>query len=218
MALSQMTSKPASPAREPRRYVVLALGLCTLGFIWGGPLPSLARTSFSIHMMLHLSLIVIAAPLISFGLKQAELLPPAAPNILYWAAAASVVELFVVWGWHLPALHEAAARDNAAFVLQQASFLLSAIAVWMASFAGNSRRAAGAGLFAMLMSFMHMTMLGILLTLAPHLIYSPQYCLGAFGFDRLHDQRLGGVLMAIGGGLPYLFGSWLLGRRLLEEG
>ena len=40
---------------------------------------------------------------------------------------------------------------------------------------------------------------------------------GPFGLDPLEDQQLGGVLMALGGGLPYLVGAALLTHRLLSK-
>ena len=62
-----------------------------------------------------------------------------------------------------------------------------------------------------------MTMFGLVLTLAPHLIYDPALCLGAFGFDRLGDQHFGGALMAVGGGLPYLAATGWIVFGLLRE-
>jgi putative membrane protein len=63
-----------------------------------------------------------------------------------------------------------------------------------------------------------MTMFGMMLTLAPILLYDPDLCRGAFGLDRLQDQHLGGVLMAVGGGLPYLIGTgWALWSMLTEK-
>jgi putative membrane protein len=87
----------------------------------------------------------------------------------------------------------------------------------MVSFAGGSRAAFGIGMFAMLLTFMHMAMLGVLLALAPNLLYAPELCLGAFGLDRLDDQRLGGALMAVGGGLPYLIGGVALAYRFIAD-
>lgn len=67
----------------------------------------------------------------------------------------------------------------------------------------------------MVMSFMHMSMLGVLLTTVPALLYAPELCLGGFDLGPLEDQQLGGVLMAIGGGLPYLAGGVFFAHRLL---
>ena len=194
----------------------LAAGLLLLAFLWLGPLPGMARRAFSPHMILHLGVTVVAAPLIALGLiglaRDRTVRYPMA-----LALGASLFEMVVVWGWHAPVLHEAAAAQFPAFVAQQASFLAAGVLIWAASFAGNTRAMAGVGVFAMLFTFMHMAMLGLLLSLAPDLLYAPAFCLGAWGFDPLDDQRLGGALMAVFGGLPYLAGGLALIWRMLAD-
>ena len=80
----------------------------------------------------------------------------------------------------------------------------------------GSLAALGIGIVTMLFTFMHMAMLGALLALAPDLIYPPDVCLGAFGLDPLADQRLGGALMAVAGGTPFLIGGLAFAYRVLE--
>ena len=123
--------------------------------------------------------------------------------------------MLVVWSWHTPALHLAAALSGPAFALQQLSFLGVGMLVWLPGLANTGRRAAAAGTVALLGSFIHMTMLGVLLALTPGQIYALGICGGAFGLDALTDQRLGGVLMALGGGLGYLSGALWFAARLL---
>ena len=122
--------------------------------------------------------------------------------------------MLVVWGWHVPALHTAAALRPGAFALQQVTFLLAGILVWLPGFA-RGRRAAAAGAAALIASFVHMTMLGVLLALAPRPIYPAEVCGGALGLDPLADQRLGGALMAVMGGFVYLGGAICSIARLL---
>lgn len=195
----------------------LLLGLATLAALWLGPLPSMSRQAFSPHMILHLGVAVVAAPLVAIGLVRAGLGVGRARHPLLIALTASLLEMVVVWGWHAPALHEAAALDDSAFVLQQASFLLAGVVLWHASFAEPTRAGCGVGALAMLLTFMHMAMLGVLLALAPRLLYAPELCLGAFGLDPLDDQRLGGALMAVVGSLPYLAGGALLTYRFIAD-
>lgn len=210
----------AAPAQGGARWAALwplALGLALLGLLWAGPLPVWARLAFTGHMVLHLGVMVLAAPLLALGLAR-WVGPRAGGGWLPLAIAASVAELAVVWAWHAPAAHQAAALRPGLFWLQQASFLAVGLAVWLPGFAGAGRAAAGAAVLAMAMSLMHMSMLGALLTTAPRLIYSPDLCGGAFGLGPLDDQRLGGVLMAVGGGLPYLLGGLAFAWRLLDTG
>ncbi|WP_275753241.1 cytochrome c oxidase assembly protein [Hoeflea sp. YIM 152468] len=195
----------------------LAAGLVLLACLWLGPLPAMARRAFSPHMILHLGVMVVAAPLIVIGLMR--LSPPdLAPRFQsLGAVAASVFDFAVVWGWHVPALHEVAARLDSAFALQQLSFLAAGLWLWWICLAGRDAGSGALGGFAMLFASMHMAMLGVLLVLAPALVYAPQFCLGAFGLDPLRDQQLGGGLMALFGALPYVAGGAYLASRLAAQ-
>ena len=212
------SSPPRWAAPTKRIFAVwpLLAGLLILAALWLGPLPAMSRRAFSPHMMLHLGVAVVAAPMIAIGLARARLGVDLERPLLL-ALAASALEMVVVWGWHVPALHEAAALDDRFFVAQQGSFLLAGVFIWLVSFSGGSRAACGIGMLAMLLTFMHMAMLGVLLSLAPQLLYAPELCLGAFGLDQLDDQRLGGALMAVGGGLPYLLGGIVLAYRFIAD-
>jgi len=212
-------SRPAGgprPASGRMAAATLACGALLLALLWLGPLPDMARRAFSPHMVLHLGVTVVAAPLIALGLVRLGRDRPVR-HPLALALAASLFEMLVVWGWHAPVLHEAAAARLSAFAAQQASFFCAGVLIWATAFAGNSRATAGVGVFAMLFTSMHMAMLGLLLSLAPGLLYDPAFCLGAWGLDPLDDQRLGGALMAVLGGLPYLAGGLALTWRMLRD-
>src|SRR3546814_5845462 len=88
--------------------------------------------------------------------------------------AAMLAELVVVWGWHLPLLHHLAQVSTAAWLAEQASFLAVGLALWLSVLGGGAeyRRARQAsGVIALLLTSMHMTLLGVLLTLAPRALY-----------------------------------------------
>ena len=203
-------------ASAARLWPLMAGALMLLA-LWAGPLPERARVSFSSHMLLHLGVVVAAAPCVALGLARLGRVRPGGQVWVAAACAASLLELVVVWGWHAPALHEAASLVPWVFAAQQASFLLAGVLVWLPGFAAQGRAAAGGGTLAMLLSFMHMSMLGVLLTTAPRLVYAPEVCLGGFGLSPLDDQRLGGIMMAAGGGVPYLVGGVFFARRLLRS-
>lgn len=208
---------PGTGARSALTAWPLGLGLVILAGLWLSPLPAMSARAFSPHMILHLGVAVVAAPLIAIGVSRTRFGLPDSSGLVVGALLASAVEMAVVWGWHIPALHEAAARSDPAFIAQQISFVAAGMGVWLVSFAGGARAAAGIGMLAMLFTFMHMAMLGILLTLAPDILYAPEVCQGAFGLDRLDDQRFGGALMAVGGGLPYLAGGLVLAHRFISD-
>ncbi|HEV7275247.1 MAG TPA: cytochrome c oxidase assembly protein [Devosiaceae bacterium] len=198
-------------------WLLTGAGAAVLIALWAGPLPALSRTAFAAHMILHLGVISLAAPLLALGMVRLGLGRAVLPPVLAAAIFATLFDLAVVWGWHLPVLHEAAARVPALFAAQQASFLLAGVAVWVTAL-GSGEGGGGflGGLLALLFTGMHMTMLGVLLLAAPVLLYDPSLCVGILGFERLDDQRLGGVLMASFGGLPYLAGGLFLVARMLR--
>jgi len=194
------------------------LGVAILAALWASPLPAMSGRAFSPHMILHIGVSAVGAPLVAIGLVRAGIRPGDGGGAWLLALSASLFEMIAVWGWHIPLPHEAAARNELAFIAEQASFLAGGMAVWMVSFSGRSRVGTGIGALILLMTFVHMAMLGVLFTLAPILIYAPDVCGGAFGLDALADQRLGGALMAVGGSMSYLIGgTWLMYRFLAGD-
>jgi putative membrane protein len=195
---------------------LLGCGALILGLLWLGPLADASRRSFTAHMVLHLGVVAVAAPILSFGLLAALPRMQRLRSPLLLGLAVSFAEMAVVWGWHLPDLHGAASFYDGVFAIQQASFLVAGLGLWLVSFADRSRAVSGAGVLAMLLTFMHMSMLGTALAISPGLLYAPSVCQGVLGLGPLDDQRLGGVLMASAGGLPYLTGAIALAIRVMK--
>jgi putative membrane protein len=191
----------------------LAAGIVILAAAWLGPLPELARTRFSAHMTLHMAVVAVAAPLLAFGAARGRLdLTYRYPGV-FSPIPASLLELIVVWAWHAPALHHLARTTNFGLISEQGSFFVSGLLVWMSSFGAETHRAglrAGAGVVALLLTSMHMTLLGALLALAPRALYPH-----GPGGSALDDQHLGGAIMLGVGGASYLAGGLWLSRRLL---
>lgn len=202
------------------RAASLGLGLLALVAVWAGPLPRL--TGFWAHMTMHMGVVALAAPLIALGLAGSRLDPVRRAPALFPPIPASIVELVVVWAWHAPALHHAARTTTAGLVLEQATFLGSGLLVWLAAFGGGPPATAteregrtGAGLLALLLTSMHMTLLGALLALPPRPLYDCGHAAGSL--TPLEDQHLGGAIMLVGGGVAYLAGGLALGAQLLRR-
>ena len=200
-----------------RGTLALGAGIIVLGVLWLSPLPVLSQRIFSIHMALHLSVIVLAAPLLAYGLSRR--LPPLVDlhDALNWGLLAALTDMVIVWGWHVPLLHDLAGRSLPLLYLQQLCFLGAGLAVWTVAFTAASRQAQAIAALVLFLTFMHMSMFGVVITLAPSLLYDPSLCLGGFGLSSLDDQRLGGIFMAIAGGLPYLCGTAFVVYRFLEQ-
>ncbi|HEY9057067.1 MAG TPA: cytochrome c oxidase assembly protein [Aurantimonas sp.] len=212
---------PAASRWSPiTRFWPLIAGVLLLALLWFGPLPQTARGSFAAHMVLHMGLVALAAPVLALGLARAfPRLIAAFPPAL--AIFASLVEFVAIWVWHAPVLHDAARVDRSVFVLEQTSFLGAGILLWSSAIGAASAgrpAARAAGVVALLVTSMHMTLLGALLLFAPRPLYAcAELCSPAAALTPLADQQLGGVLMLLVGGAAYLGGGLALLASLLRE-
>lgn len=203
------------------RTISLAAGLSVLALVWGGPLLGRDAASFAAHMLAHLGVVAVAAPLIGLAVAGTRLDPSAHLPFLFSPVPAAVAEFAVVWGWHAPALRAAAEASPVVRVVEQASFLAVGLVLWIACFghlaAERSRRAA-AGCFSLLLTSMHMTLLGALLALTPRPLYGEAAvtCLGV-PLSAAADQVLGGVLMLLVGAVVTFAGGLVLLGRLLGD-
>jgi putative membrane protein len=191
------------------------LGLATLAAVWLGPLPAMADRLFVGHMAMHVLVVAVAAPLLAIGLAGGRMDLSSRIPILFSPILASVIELFVVWAWHMPALHHAARTSQAAQLLEQGSYLFVGLLVWLAAFGGVRHQRALAGIAGLLLTSMHMTLLGVLLTMANRPLFEHAGSLS--GLSPLEDQHLGGVIMLAFGGTSYLIGGLYLLGGLLQD-
>ena len=197
------------------RRAALVTGCLVLALAWW---VAGAGHSMVAHMTAHMAAVAIAAPLVGFGLAGT----PADPATRWPRVVAPLpmmlLELAVVWGWHLPAARKVASASAAGLVAEQAMFFAAGLLLWSACIgsghAGSETRRAVA-VIALLLTTMHMTLLGVLITLAPRLLYgtSPE---AALGLTPMADQQLGGVIMLVVGGGSYLLGGTALLAGLLR--
>jgi putative membrane protein len=197
------------------RNASLPAGLVIITAAWAGLIDSVGVGPFSAHMTAHIAVVALAAPLLAAGAAGRALDPVRSAPRLFAPIPAAIVELVVVWGWHVPALHDAARSYAPAYAAEQASFLIAGLLLWLSAFGGVAAREtarAAAGVVAMLFTSMHMTLLGALFALTPRPLYSHGV---EHTLPTLADQHLGGVIMLLVGGGSYLAGGlWLTGRVL----
>ncbi len=186
------------------RRVCAYAGAAALAAIWAVPLETWTGQAFPVHMLRHMVLVAIAAPLLAVGLAGRPRWLTMSPLL------ASALEFAVVWAWHLPHLHGLAYRLAPGFVLEQASFLAVGLLVWITALRPGEGLAGAGGL---LLTSMHMTLLGALLILAPRDLFAAVCGRG----PDLTGQQMGGLLM-LGIGTPvYLIGGLWLVRGVLES-
>lgn len=190
----------------------------------------------SAHMLQHLVLILVAAPLLVLGRPQLPFLLAlprswrhplhsfgarpavrATRRLLTAPAAAWVAGIAVLWSWHIPALYDAAVRNSGLHTLEHLSFLVTAFMFWWVVLrpAGEGL-APGRDVLYVFTAGLAGSALGALFAFAATPIY-PIYVREALalGVSPLADQQLAGLIMWIPAGIVYLaFASWLFVRWL----
>jgi putative membrane protein len=190
--------------------------LATTAVALASPLDTLAHERFVAHMVQHLLLMTVAAPLV--------LLADPFP-VLLWAlparARAALQPLFTrggairrtlalltsmplawllfaatVWLWHLPALYERALGDGRVHALEHLALFGAAFVFWWPVLGPAPRvrrppRPAAAIIYVVLTAFQSAA-LGLALTLWPSVLY-PSYA--TWGANALEDQAWGGIVM-----------------------
>jgi putative membrane protein len=217
-----------------RRAILFALGAAALWIALLTPLDTLGSELFSVHMMQHEALMLIAAPLLVLG----HPLP-----VFLWAFPARVRQLIsigirhravaqgwqaltrpmtawtlhaaAVWLWHAPALFDAALANRSVHDVQHLSFLLTALLFWSAVL--RSRQAAGGAVLYLFTTTMHTSVLGALLTFASQPLYDSYLTTAPhWNLTALEDQQLGGLIMWVPGSLVYVSLALVLLARWLS--
>lgn len=198
------------------RRLLLISGIGILAFAWS--LPFFQEASFTQHMISHMAVVALAAPLLGIALSGTRFDPSDRVPVLFSPVIASLVDLVIVWLWHVPTMRELAGTSMIAAVAEQASFLVAGLVLWLACLgSGGEEARRGAGAFGLLLTSIHMTLLGALLALAPRSLYG-EGAVTCFGItlSAAQDQQFGGVVMLLVGAAVYLAGGIGLLARLLE--
>jgi len=161
---------------------------------------------FSAHMVQHLLLMFVTAPLWLAGTpswlvdgiipKRLDLLVKRLASLM----SAFVTFVSVMWVWHIPAIYEMAQETEAIHIFEHLTFIGGALIGWWPVFgAGTSRISKPEPPMRMLYLFLlaiPCTSVAAVLTFAHTPLY-PFYVTAPhiFGLDALQDQRLGGLLM-----------------------
>jgi putative membrane protein len=219
-------SGPKRPVDRWRARCFIA-ALVALGLALVSPLDALSGALASAHMVQHLLLLLVAAPLLALSAPSSAILrgsPLAARRAsgrwrrrlglthanlrpLRHPAAAWLLAVAVLWFWHAASPYDAALDSQALHVLEHASFLVTAVLFWqvVVGVRGAARVSGGLGVLLVFTMAMQSVFLSALLTFARAPWYSGYATTTApWGLDRLTDQQLAGVLMWIPAGGIYL--------------
>ncbi|MFL5791895.1 MAG: cytochrome c oxidase assembly protein [Actinomycetota bacterium] len=200
-------------------------GLTVAALVLDGPADTVADQLFWAHMLQHLALITVVAPLVVLGEPLRafeEVLPMSVRRVAgrlegqLWAresvarrtaVAGLVISTVALLAWHTPPAFQAALVSNALHALEHLTLLVTAMFFWWPILTSGLRQRIGTGfaIVEVLIATTVMTALGALLTFSPTVWY-PTYEAAerAHGIGALADQQLAGLLMWIPSGMLYL--------------
>jgi len=178
------------------------------------PLAHLDHHLLTAHMVMHMLIIMVAAPLILFAARSA--LVRWRPQIVCcWLAGTLTVLL-----WHVPAVFELALESQFWHQFELASFLVAGIVFWwpIIQLHPSSRWSVPVYLF---LATLPCDALSAFLVFCGRVVYRPYLSgddhHGTFGLSPLEDQALAGALMWVTVTFVYLIPALVLTARLLSE-
>ncbi|MBV1691374.1 cytochrome c oxidase assembly protein [Novosphingobium sp. G106] len=196
------------------------------------PIDDFADSSFAWHMLQHLLLMLVAAPLMAMSnmhlvalfalpmiprrwigrrINRAPGVKAGASDRLAPVVAATLFALGL-WIWHAPHLYENALANEQLHTLEHLTFLMTAAVFWrMISTSGNRRLDAGTAILLVTLVGLQGNLLAALITLAPNPLYV------SYASQPLADQQIAGLLMWVPAGLVYLGSTLVAIARLLKH-
>jgi putative membrane protein len=195
-----------------------AAAMATLVIALTSPLDPLSDQLQSAHMVQHMTIMSVSAPLFILG----------APGlIVLWALPARWRQRFArlrhridtwhspwywlwqpllmfslfaatLWIWHLPVLYQAALRNERLHDFQHLMFFVTACLFWRVLIdpLAHLRLSYGVGVLYLFLTSLHATVLGVFMALAPRVWYSDYMGrTDAYNLTALEDQQLAGLIM-----------------------
>lgn len=218
------------------RAAAFALGTVAAAAALGPPLDPLSAWFLSFHMLQHLLLVLIAAPLLVLG-TPVRLARQSGVRAVEWVAARCVHSRWlraVTWppaawalyagilvGSHFSPLYEAALEHPEVHVLEHALYAAAALVFWYPVVGLDPspwRMGYGLRLLYLAAALPVHPMVGVAIYSARAPLY-PHYAIAAAvrGTSALLDQQNGGVIMWLGGGLPMVIALLLVAAAWAAE-
>ena len=213
-------------------FLIASLVVAALALVW--PLPALTVEYFSAHMVQHLLLTLVAAPLFVLGAPAMALLRSTKGavrkalvsifrsrvfHLLTHPLVAWLVFALVMWLTHFTPLYQGALDNELVHVLEHALFIAAGVLFWTPVIGADpftKRRMAWPVRLGYLVSALPLqSFLGLALYSSTRPLYEQ--------YPDLDDQRLGALIMWIGGDFVFVLalaltvGAWMHAERTLPE-
>jgi len=214
---------PGNPVPR-RRSVAFGLAMLALAFALISGIERYDTTLFSIHMVQHILLILVAAPLIAMAAPITLILRVSSPStrkglvlpvlhsrvmrVLAFPVVAWLAFAVIMWVSHFSPLFDAALEDPFVHTLEHVLFLTAALLFWWPAVALDPapwRMGHPGRLMHVFMQMMQNTFLAVVILFASGVLY-PHYetVVRAWGPTPLDDQRLAAGIMWFVGDLIFL--------------
>jgi len=222
-AVRQVARRHRSNPPPRWRTATFLGGMAAIVIALCSPIEAYEGQLFSVHMVQHMLLELVAAPLILLGAPMTLTLRVASPDVrrgllamlhsravavltfplLTWLAFAAVN-----WGWHFSTLYDQALENEPLHYFQHATFLIAALLFWwpvVGADPGRWRLPYPVRLFYLFLAMPQNSFLGVALMSAPVVLF-PHYLttLRPWGPSAIVDQNLGGILMWTFGDVVFL--------------
>jgi putative membrane protein len=193
--------------------VAFAGGLVATALVVLPPISSAAEQLFAFHMVQHLILIALAAPLLVVsrafdGLQRFALVAKFTQPVTAWIA---FVGIFLFWHW--PSAFQWAAADETSRLLEHTSILVGAMLFWGVALSPKGQdwlSYGGRALFVMTAA-VATDLPGVIMVFSPQALCTmPGENAVRWGLTPLQDQQIAGMLMWVPANLVFFgIATWL---------
>jgi putative membrane protein len=227
---------PASHVRTWRAAAWIG-GLLAVAFALEGSPDVYAEALFSVHMVQHLLLVAIAAPLFALAAPVTLLLRLVSPatrsrlvlpvlgsrivGVVTHPLVAWIVFAMVMWGTHFSPLFDAALENPLIHHFEHALYLGAAMLFWWPVVAADPirhRLGWAARIVYLGTALPWNSFLGVAIYFAPNVLYAHYATtVRTWGPTPLLDQQVAGAVMWVGGDLAFLVALLLVIAGLLAD-
>ena len=179
-----------------RRPWLLVAGIAVVLGALVPPVDQEASMNLAVHMVQHMLLILVAAPLIALSHVFAG-----GPRFLRSVFVVGGLHAIALWAWHMPVLYDVAMRIDALHVIEHLSFLVTAVLFWNVVVEASVDRFKRVGL--VFVTMLQSGALGAILAFARSPLYEWHVFHTARPSELLADQQLAGAIMWVPPGAIY---------------
>ena len=195
------------------------------------PVDTYSDDLFWVHMLQHILITMLVAPLMLLGAPATLALRAASPRVrrsylvpllesrlvrvLTYPPVALLVFVLGVWAWHWPDAYDAAIASEALHFIEHGVFLLGGVLFWWLVIGVDASRLRPPHvwrIFVLVIAIMQNIGLGLILTNFSEPLYETYETaagLRSWGPDALTDQRLGAGIMWVPGSMMFVIAIML---------